>query len=146
MTELTAADFARGFDLYFHNVVRACHAVLEPMRAHGGGTIVNVSTSVPTEPSPRFPTSMVARAAMTTWTKLWSSEVARDGIRLNNVLPGYTVADPSTVPAEWVSAIPAGRAASYDEVGGVIAFLTSDAASYITGQNIRVDGGSTRSV
>jgi NAD(P)-dependent dehydrogenase (short-subunit alcohol dehydrogenase family) len=50
------------------------------------------------------------------------------------------------VPAEWVSGIPAGRPASYDEVGGVIAFLVSDAAASIVGQNIRVDGGSTRSV
>lgn len=146
MTELGEDDLAHGFDLYFYNVVRACQAALGPMRAQGGGVIVNVSSSSPSEPSPRFPTSMVARAAMTTWTKLWSAEVAADGVRLNNVLPGYTVADPSSVPAEWVSGIPAGRPASYDEVGGVIAFLVSDAAASIVGQNIRVDGGSTRSV
>jgi NAD(P)-dependent dehydrogenase (short-subunit alcohol dehydrogenase family) len=146
MTELGVDDFAAGFDLYFYNVVRAAHAALPHMRAQGGGAIVSVSSASPTEPSPRFPTSMVARAAMTTWTKLFSTEVAADGVRVNNVLPGYTVADPAAVPAEWTATIPAGRAASYDEVGRVIAFLASDDAAYITGENLKVDGGFTRSV
>ena len=146
MTELGVDDFAVGFDLYFYNVVRAAQAALPHMKAQGGGAIVNVSSASPTEPSPRFPTSMVARAAMTTWTKLFSVEVAADGVRVNNVLPGYTVADPSVVPAEWTATIPAGRAASYDEVGRVIAFLASDDAAYITGENLKVDGGFTRSV
>jgi NAD(P)-dependent dehydrogenase (short-subunit alcohol dehydrogenase family) len=56
------------------------------------------------------------------------------------------VADPAAVPAEWTATIPAGRAASYDEVGRVIAFLASDDAAYITGENLKVDGGFTRSV
>lgn len=146
MTELGVDAFAEGFELYFYNVVRAAQAALPHMRAQGGGAIVNVSSASPTEPSPRFPTSMVARAAMTTWTKLFSAEVAADGVRVNNVLPGYTVEDPTTVPAEWTAAIPAGRAASYDEMGRVIAFLASDDAAYITGANLKVDGGVTRSV
>lgn len=145
LEELTDQDLAAGFDLYFYNVVRACRAALEPMRAQGGGSIVNISSASPNEPSPRFPTSMVARAAMTTWTKLWADEVAADGIRVNNVLPGYTVADPETVPAAWTSAIPLGRAASHQEVARTVAFVACD-ATYTTGQNLRVDGGLTRGV
>lgn len=146
LTELTADDFAAGFDLYFYNVLRAAKAAQPHMQAQGGGALINVSSASPTEPSPRFPTSMVARAAMTTWTKLFATEVAGQGIRVNNVLPGYTVADPATVPAEWTASIPAGRAAAYDEVGRVIAFLASDDAAYITGENLKIDGGLTRSV
>ncbi|MFZ4205465.1 SDR family oxidoreductase [Streptomyces griseoincarnatus] len=142
LEELTDEDWATGFDL---NVVRACRAALAPMRAQGGGSIVNISSASPTEPSPRFPTSMVARAAMTTWTKLWADEVAADGIRINNVLPGYTVADPESVPAAWTSAIPLGRAAAHEEVARTVAHLACD-ATYITGQNLRVDGGLTRAV
>jgi NAD(P)-dependent dehydrogenase (short-subunit alcohol dehydrogenase family) len=146
LTELSADDFAAGFDLYFYNVLRAAKAAQPHMQAQGGGALINVSSASPTEPSPRFPTSMVARAAMTTWTKLFASEVAPQGIRVNNVLPGYTVEDPATVPAEWTASIPAGRAASYNEVGRIIAFLASDDAAYITGENLKVDGGLTRSV
>ncbi|MFZ4130620.1 SDR family oxidoreductase [Streptomyces cellulosae] len=145
LEELTDEDWATGFDLYFYNVVRACRAALAPMRAQGGGSIVNISSASPAEPSPRFPTSMVARAAMTTWTKLWADEVAPDGIRINNVLPGYTVADPQAVPAAWTSAIPLGRPAAYEEVARTVAHLACD-ATYTTGQNLRVDGGLTRAV
>ncbi|WP_220504669.1 SDR family oxidoreductase [Microbispora sp. H13382] len=146
LEELTDEQLALGFDLYFYNVVRACKAALPVMRSQGGGAIVNISSAAPTEPSPRFPTSMVARAAMTTWVKLWSAEVAADGIRVNNVLPGYTVADPATVPSDWVANIPMRRPASYAEIARTVAFLASDDAAYITGQNVRVDGGVTRSV
>ncbi|MEU3556722.1 SDR family oxidoreductase [Streptomyces fragilis] len=145
LEDLTEQDLAVGFDLYFYNVVRACRAALAPMRAQGGGSIVNISSASPGEPSPRFPTSMVARAAMTTWTKLWADEVAADGIRVNNVLPGYTVADPHSVPAEWTFGIPLGRAASHQEVARTVAFVACD-ATYTTGQNLRVDGGLTRGV
>ncbi|MBA5220236.1 SDR family oxidoreductase [Streptomyces griseoaurantiacus] len=145
LEELTEEDWAAGFDLYFYHVVRACRAALAPMRTQGGGSVVNISSASPTEPSARFPTSMVARAAMTTWTKLWADEVAADGIRVNNVLPGYTVADPETVPAAWTSSIPLGRAAAHREVARAVAFLACE-ATYTTGQNLRVDGGLTRSV
>ncbi|MEU1082587.1 SDR family oxidoreductase [Streptomyces sp. NPDC005908] len=145
LEELTDEDWATGFDLYFYHVVRACRAALAPMRAQGGGSIVNISSASPGEPSPRFPTSMVARAAMTTWTKLWADEVAVDGIRVNNVLPGYTVADPEAVPAAWTASIPLGRAAAYQEVARAVAYVACD-ATYTTGQNLRVDGGLTRGV
>lgn len=145
LEELTEEDWATGFDLYFYHVVRACRAALAPMRAQGGGSIVNISSASPSEPSPRFPTSMVARAAMTTWTKLWADEVAGDGIRVNNVLPGYTVAAPEAVPAAWTANIPLGRAAAYQEVARAVAYVACD-ATYTTGQNLRVDGGLTRGV
>lgn len=146
LTELTRHDWEAGFNIYFHHVVEACQAARPQMTEQGGGSIVNISSSAPWEPSPRFPTSMVARAALTTWVKLWSHEVAGSGIRVNNVLPGYTVADPAEVPQEWTQAIPLQRAGSCAEVASLVAYLTTDEAAYITGQNFRIDGGISRSI
>jgi NAD(P)-dependent dehydrogenase (short-subunit alcohol dehydrogenase family) len=65
---------------------------------------------------------------------------------MNNVLPGFTKEDPSTVPPDWTQRIPLRRAAAAAEVARVVRFLAGEESSYMTGQNIRVDGGSSRSV
>jgi NAD(P)-dependent dehydrogenase (short-subunit alcohol dehydrogenase family) len=86
------------------------------------------------------------RAGLAAFTKLFSDEYGPAGIRMNNVLPGFTKEDPTTVPAEWTARIPLRRAASAAEIGRVIRFLVSEDSSYITGQNLRVDGGASRSI
>lgn len=146
VAELTDEELAEGFDVYFYGAVRAVRAALPVMREQRSGAIVNIASAHPSEPSERFPTSMIARASLLTWSKLLSREIAPDGVRINNVLPGYTVEDPSTVPAQWTAAIPLGRAASQAEIAKAVGFLASEDASYLTGQSIRVDGGATRSV
>lgn len=146
VAELTDDELAEGFDVYFYGAVRATRAALPVMRGQGGGAIVNIASAHPSEPSERFPTSMIARASLLTWAKLLSREIAPDGVRINNVLPGFTVADPAEVPSEWTAAIPLGRAAAQTEIAKVVGFLASDDASYVTGQSIKADGGSTRSV
>lgn len=146
VADLTDDELSEGFDVYFYGAVRATRAALSVMREQGSGAIVNIASAHPSEPSERFPTSMIARASLLTWTKLLSREVAPDGVRINNVLPGYTVADPAEVPSEWTAAIPLKRAAAQEEIARVVGFLASDDASYVTGQSIKADGGSTRSV
>ena len=132
--------------MYLLNVIRMTRIVTPHMVTAGGGAIVNVSTSSPFEPNPNYPVSGTFRAALGTFTKLYSDEYGPSGIRMNNVLPGFTKEDPSTVPGEWTTRIPLRRAASTKEVARVIRFLASEESSYITGQTIRVDGGASRSV
>jgi NAD(P)-dependent dehydrogenase (short-subunit alcohol dehydrogenase family) len=144
--ELTDDEWLHGCDLYLMSVIRISRLVTPHLIAAGGGSIVNVSTSSPSEPNPDYPVSATFRAALGAFTKLYSDEYGPFGIRMNNVLPGFTREDPSTVPEQWTARIPLRRAASADEVAGVIRFLAGEGSGYVTGQSIRVDGGSTRSV
>ena len=142
--EISDEDWHLGLDYYFLNVVRTARPVLPIMQKQGAGSIVNVSTFAAFEPDPDFPTSAVFRASLAGYTKLFSDKFAVDGVRMNNVLPGFIDSLPEK--AERVARIPAGRYAKVRELSEAIAFLVSDKSSYITGQNLRVDGGLTRSV
>lgn len=144
--EITDAEWLEGANLYLLNVIRLTRFVTPYFESRGGGSIVNVSTSSPFEPSSKFPVSATMRAALASYTKLYTNEYGPAGIRMNNVLPGYTTADWESIPSEWTAGIPLRRAAHPDEIANVIGFLVSDESSYITGQNLRADGGSARSV
>ncbi|MCB1368548.1 MAG: SDR family oxidoreductase [Rhodobacteraceae bacterium] len=142
--EISDADWYLGLDYYFLNVVRMTRLVLPVMQVQGKGAIVNISTFAAFEPDPDFPTSAVFRASLAGYTKLFADRYAPEGIRMNNVLPGFIDSLPEK--PDRVARIPAGRYAKVRELSETIAFLASDASSYITGQNIRVDGGLTASV
>ena len=141
---MTDAEWAAGMDTYLLNVVRIARLVTPIMQAQGGGSIVNISTYATFEPEPMFPTSGVFRAGLAAFTKLFADQYAKDKIRMNNVLPGFIDSLPEK--DERRARIPMGRYGRVEEVSKAIVFLAGDDASYITGQNLRVDGGITRSV
>jgi len=142
--DISDEDWHLGMDFYLLNVIRIARLVLPTMQAQKSGSIVNISTFAVFEPDPDFPTSGVFRASLAAYTKLFSTKFAADGIRMNNVLPGFIDSLPEK--EDRVARIPMGRYAKVRELSETIAFLVSDASSYITGQNIRVDGGLTASV
>ncbi len=142
--ELSDEDWHRGLEVYFLNVVRPTRLVTPIMQRQKSGVIINISTFATFEPDPVFPTSGVFRAGLAAYTKLFADRYAADNIRMNNVLPGFIDSLPEK--QEFRERIPMQRYGRTEEIADVIAFLASDGAGYITGQNIRVDGGITRSV
>lgn len=142
--ELTDEDWHRGMEVYFLNVVRPTRLVVPVMQQQRSGVIINISTFAAFEPDPVFPTSGVFRAGLAAYTKLFADRYAAENIRMNNVLPGFIDSLPEK-PA-FRERIPMQRYGKTEEIAAVIAFLASDGAGYITGQNLRVDGGITRSV
>lgn len=133
-----------GMDYYLMNVIRMTNIVTPIMEKQGVGSIVNISTFAAFEPDPLFPTSGVFRAALASYTKLFSTKYAAQNIRMNNILPGFIDSLPET--EDRVARIPAGRYAKVRELTEAVAFFASEKSSYITGQNLRVDGGLTDSV
>ncbi len=142
--EITDEQWHTGLDVYFLNAVRPTRLVTPIMQAQKGGAIINISTAWAFEPSAMFPTSAVFRAGLASFTKIFCDTYAADNIRMNNVLPGWIDSLPAT--EERRASVPLGRYGRAEEIAATIAFLASDGGSYITGQNIRVDGGLTRSV
>lgn len=143
--ELSDDDWHAGMEVYFLNAVRPTRLVTPIMKAQKSGSIINISTFAAFEPDPVFPTSGVFRAGLAAFAKLFADKYAPENIRMNNVLPGFIDSLPEK--EEFRERIPMGRYGdSYEEIASVVAFLASEGGGYITGQNIRVDGGITRSV
>lgn len=142
--ELTDDDWHKGMDVYFLNAVRPTRLVTPIMLQQKSGVIINISTFAAFEPDPVFPTSGIFRAGLAAFTKLFADKYAAQNVRMNNVLPGFIDSLPEK--EEFRSRIPMQRYGKSSEIADVIAFLASEGAGYITGQNIRVDGGITRSV
>jgi 3-oxoacyl-[acyl-carrier protein] reductase len=145
-----------------YSVLGLTRAVLPEMKEAGWGRIVNITSIAVKQPVDGLILSNSIRAAVTGFAKTLSNEVAPFGVTVNNVMPGYTkterleqlAADTAErtgmrvekVIAEWESQIPMQRIGSPEEFAGIVAFLASERASYITGVSIPVDGGSIRAL
>lgn len=139
--KITDEQWHAGLDTYLMNVIRPTRLVAPTMAQQKGGAIINVSTAWAFEPSPMFPTSAVFRAGLAAF---FADQYAADNVRMNNVLPGWIDSLPAT--EERRSSVPMQRYGTSEEIAATISFLASAGAAYITGQNLRVDGGLTRSV
>ncbi|MDN7498608.1 SDR family oxidoreductase [Burkholderia gladioli] len=133
-----------GLDLVVLNVARVLRRVTPVFEKQGGGAVVNISSFAADAPEQAMPVSSALRAALSAFTKLYADRYASAGIRINSVLPGFIDSWPET--PEIVARIPAGRFGKTEEIAKTVAFLLSDGAGYITGQNLRVDGGLVRAL
>ena len=144
LLDLADEDWHLGMEVYLLNVVRPTRLVTPVMQRQKAGVIINISSFAAFEPDPAFPTSAVFRAGLAAYAKLFADRYAAENIRMNNVLPGFIDSLPEK--EEFRRRIPMGRYGRTDEISALIGFLASDGAGYITGQNLRVDGGITRHV
>ena len=139
LLDISDADWQRGMDTYLLNVIRPARLVVPAMQRQGGGAIVNISSAWAFEPSELFPTSAVFRAGLAAFTKLFADRYAAEGIRMNNVLPGWI----DSLPAQEArrQSVPMQRYGTADEIAATVAFLGADGAAHITGQRLRPDYG-----
>jgi NAD(P)-dependent dehydrogenase (short-subunit alcohol dehydrogenase family) len=142
--EITDEQWHTGLDVYLMNVIRPVRLVAPIMQKQKSGAIINISTAWAFEPSAMFPTSAVFRAGLASYTKIFADTYAADNVRMNNVLPGWIDSLPAT--EERRDSVPMQRYGTSAEIAATVAFLASEGAGYITGQNLKVDGGLTRSV
>ena len=142
--QISDEEWVKGMEVYFLNVVRATRIITPIMQKQNNGSIINISTFAIFEPDSSFPTSGVFRSGLAAFTKIYSDKYAKNNIRMNNILPGFI--DSLPVKEEFLKRIPLKRYGKGSEISAVVEMLASDGGSYITGQNIRVDGGITRSV
>jgi 3-oxoacyl-[acyl-carrier protein] reductase len=158
--DLEERDWQEAIPLCLLFVPRLCQLVLPQMRRRGWGRIVAINSVSARQPIPALALSNALRPAVLGYLKTLAQEVARDGVTVNAVLPGYTRTDrqeelardrarrsgkrAEEVLETWAEEIPAGRLAEPVEIAEVIAFLCSPAASYLTGQAVTVDGGYVR--
>ena len=114
LLEISDADWIKGLEVYFLNVVRATRLVAPLMQKQGGGAIINISTAWAFEPSALFPTSAMARSGLAAFTKIFCDEYGAHNIRMNNVLPGWIDSLPGT--DERRDSVPLKRYGSSEEV------------------------------
>ena len=153
---LTDADWKADLDVKLFSLIRCCREVLPHLRAAGGGRIVNIGAVYGRYPDPAFFATSVNRAAGNSFTKTFALEVAKDNVLVNGVNIGYVVTPqwdnihrrraPEVSREEFFDAlaareVPLGRFGTPEEVSGIVAFLLSERATYITGASIDVAGG-----
>jgi len=155
--DMDDAAWQKAFDNLVMSAVRLSRGVIPAMRARGGGRILYITSGAVKQPVSGLVLSNSLRAAVTGMMKTLSSQVARDKITVNCVAPGRidtervrwldadtatrTGREASAVKAGWEAQIPTGRYGTSEEFGNAIVFLASEAASYITGVTLGVDGG-----
>jgi NAD(P)-dependent dehydrogenase (short-subunit alcohol dehydrogenase family) len=144
LIEITDEQWFTAFNVYLMNVIRAVRLVAPVMIEQKSGAIINISTAWAFEPSAMFPTSAVARAGLAAYQKLFADQHAQFNVRMNSILPGWIDSLPKT--DERAASVPMKRYGTAEEIAATVSFLASDGAGYITGQNIKVDGGLMRGV
>lgn len=143
LLSISDAEWQEGYELILGSVTRLARIAI-PHLEKTKGAIVNISSYAAVRPELQRPVSTVFRAALSAWTQVYAQYCAPLGVRVNSVMPGFV--DSYPIDESTRTTIPMGRIGRVEEVAQTIAYLLSDGASYITGQNLLVDGGMVQKV
>lgn len=160
--ETTEDDWQNTVDLLLKSVINCCYEVIPYMKKKNWGRIINMTSFAAKQPEERLVLSNAIRAGILGLTKTLSNELAEEGILVNAVCPGWTLTTRleeiaqsiaekkrksyKSVISDWADQIPLKRLAQPEEIANLVVFLTSEKASYITGNVIQVDGGYIKSI
>lgn len=151
IAEQTLAEFDTVFNINVRAVVDLTTQAL-PLLKESKGSIVNIGSAVANQPLPNMSVYSASKAALKTLTFVWAKELAKDGIRVNNIAVGpieTPIYDKTELSAEEAQAhkdrvtslVPLGRFGQPKDISAIVALLVSDEGSFITGADIAVDGG-----
>ena len=154
VSELSLSDWDKGYQSLLRSVILLNELILPKMKEKGWGRVLNVTSTAAREWIPGLPVSATFRSGLRAWTKGLAKEVGRSGILVNNLLPGLIKTQRLEELAEkspdFFRSIETetgvGRIGEPEELGRVAAFLCSNANTYITGTDILVDGGFTKTL
>jgi len=141
---LSDIEWQQGYELILGSVIRLARLVMPVMIRQKHGSFVNISSYAAKQPDAVRPVSSVFRAALSAWTRVQAEAGAPHGIRVNSILPGFV--DSYPVGQTVIETIPMKRIGRLEELAKAVGFLLSDDASYITGQNLLLDGGMVRGI
>ena len=157
--DMTESEWDKIMDVNTKGVFLCCQEAIKRMRKHGkGGRLINTASGQARQGFVFTPHYAASKFGVIGITQSLAKEVAKEGITVNAFCPGIIETDmwayndqawgkllgnykPGELMAEWVRNIPMGRAGTGEDIAGLVTFLASDDAAYITGQTVNVDGG-----
>jgi 3-oxoacyl-[acyl-carrier protein] reductase len=146
LMEVSWEDHIAQLEFFVKSPVLLGRAVVPGMRARRWGRIIQIDSEVVDRPPPGRSAYVIAKMAQIGLSSSWARELAPDGITVNTVAPGFVpVERHADVPAEirsaYLSSVPAGRIGTPDDIAHAVSFFASEAADFVTGQRLVVDGG-----
>jgi 3-oxoacyl-[acyl-carrier protein] reductase len=146
LTEVSWRDHVAQLDFFIKSPVLLGRAVIPQMQASGFGRIVQIDSEVVDRPPPGRSAYAAAKSAQIGLTRSWARELAPFGITVNTVAPGFIPVErhadvPDEIRSAYLASVPLGRMGTREDIAHAVSFFASDAAAFVTGQRLVVDGG-----